>query len=362
MKNIVSKKLLVNLITMLSLNLICVIAATAQTVEFPIHADDLKPGERIFTVVHGVSDPAQTGAKDLRIVRRVADNNWQLLKEGQTDDTVNSNYLIYGRPVYAMASGTVIGCWRNAPENTGHSQRPEVLGSRKIYLQGNHLWIKQADGTIALYAHAPTGDIPASLCPNNGVFLKGTAAGGPIWTDPEAVVKNGATVTAGQLLYHVGNSGNSSEPHLHVHIVDNTNAWQPMKFARGQTQPFNNNSASLNGPWTGLKGNALPMATILVWAPHPIGNWTYNGIPVANYQSIFDHFVDSGEMADTVSCSNNGAVYNTTWVPAKGSWVSHHSMSIIDYAVKNAQYVSQGYKQTSVYTCGTVMAAIWRKP
>src|SRR5439155_839779 len=42
-----------------------------------------------------------------------------------------------------------------------------------------------------------------------------------------------------------------------------SNTWQPMKFARGQTTPFNNNTASLNGPWTGLKGNALPMATIL---------------------------------------------------------------------------------------------------
>ena len=39
-----------------------------------------------------------------------------------------------------------------------------------------------------------------------------------------------------------------------------------------------------------------------------------------------------------------------------------HGMSIPDHAVKNAQYTKQGYKQTSVYTCGTVMAAIWRKP
>ena len=67
--------------------------------------------------------------------------------------------------------------------------------------------------------------------------------------------------------------------------------------------PFNNNTASLNGPWTGL----------------------------------FDHCVDSGEMPDTVSCKNNGASYDTTWIPAKGSWISHHGMSIPDHAVKNAQ-------------------------
>ena len=67
-------------------------------------------------------------------------------------------------------------------------------------------------------------------------------------------------------------------------------------------------------------------------------------------------------MADTVSCKNNGASYDTTWISAKGSWISHHGMSILDHAVKNAQYIKQGYKETSVYTCGTVMAAIWRKP
>lgn len=338
-----------------------VMPASAQTVEFPMHAHDLNPGERIVTGVHATGGGPQTGAKDLRILRRVANNNWQVLKAGTTNEGVNSNYLIYRRPVYAMAGGTVIGCWRNAPENSGHTQRAEVA-TGKILLQGNHLWIRQTDGNIALYAHAPAGNIPASLCPNNATFLTGTALNAPVWTQPEATVANGATVTAGQLLFHVGNSGNSSEPHLHVHIVNTSNTWQPMRFARGQTTPFNNNTASLNGPWTRLNGSALPLASILVWPPHPVGNWTYNGIEASAYQRVFDHFVDSGEMADTVTCTNNGATYNTTWIPAKGSWISHHRMSSSDHAAKNTLYTNQGYKQTSVYTCGTVMAAIWRKP
>ena len=92
------------------------------------------------------------------------------------DDTINSNYLIYGRPVYAMAGGTVVGCWRNAPENTGHTKRPEIA-TGKILLQGNHIWIKQTDGNIALYAHAPTGDIPASLRSSVDAFIeKGNSA------------------------------------------------------------------------------------------------------------------------------------------------------------------------------------------
>jgi hypothetical protein len=336
-------------------------SAPAQTSEFPLHANDLNPGERVVTTVHATGGGPQTGAKDLRILRRVANNDWKALKEGKTDESVNANYLIYGRPVYAMAGGTVVGCWRNAPENTGHTKRTEI-GTGKILLQGNHIWIQQADGNIALYAHAQTGDIPSSLCPHDDKFLTGTALGGPVPTQPEATVTSGATVTAGQLLFHAGNSGNSTEPHLHVHIVNASNTWQPMKFARGQWTSFNKSTASLNGPWTRLKGSALPMAKILVWPPHPIGNWTYNGIEGPAYQRVFDHFVDSLEMADTVSCKNNGATYDSTWIPSKGFWVSHHGMSIADHKAKNAKYTKEGYKETSVYTCGKVMAAIWRKP
>lgn len=335
-------------------------AAPASALQFPLLAHDLAPGERVVTVVHGTAGGPQTGAKDLRILRRVANNNWPNLKAGKTDDTVNANYLVYKRPVYAMAGGTVVACWRNAPENAGHSQRPEVLGNKKIYLQGNHLWVKQDDGRFALYAHAPAGDIPSNLCPHNGSMLAGTRKSWPTWDEPEAKVTGGAKITTGQLLYHVGNSGNSSEPHLHVHVTDSAGNWSPMKFDRGQTTPFTNNN-SLAGPWTPLKGAALPMATILVWPPHPVGNWTYNGIDAASYQRVFDHFVDSGVMPDTVACKNNGATYDTTWVPAKGAWISHHRMSKVTHDARNATYKAQGYKETAVYSCGSVMAAVWRK-
>ena len=345
-----------------------VMSARAQVVEFPLHANDLKPGERIVTKIHGTGGGPQTGAKDFGIVRWVDNDDWQKLKVDTTAKTkdilesINFNYLIWERPVYAMTSGTVIGCWRNAPDNTGHIKHTQ-LGKKKILLEGNHLWIQQTDGNIALYAHAKSGDIPENLCPNNNVFLTNERQGsGPIWWQPEAVVKNGATVTAGQLLFHAGNSGNSSEPHLHVHIVNSMNTWQPMKFARGQTTPFDNDTASLNGPWTRLKGNALPMARILVWPPHPIGNWTHNGIEGPAYQRMFDHFVDSGVMADTVTCKDNGSSYNTTWIPAKGLWISHHGMSASDFVVRNTLYTQQGYKVTSAYTCGSAMVAVWRKP
>jgi hypothetical protein len=347
------------LISTLSILTLSLIAGPAFALEFPLHANDLAPGERVWTTIHATGGGPQTGAKDLRILRWIADNNWDNLKAGATDQTVNSNYLVYGRPAYAMADGVVIGCWRNAPENSGHTLRPEV--GTKILLQGNHLWIRQNDGTIALYAHAITGDIPASLCPNNNTFLTGTALSGPIWTQPEATVTNGATVKAGQLLFHAGNSGNSSEPHLHVHVVDSNNNWQPMGFARGMWTPFPNGTASENGPWTRLEGAALPMATILVWPPHPIGDWTDDGISASAYQRVFDHFVDSGEMLNSVTCPA-GAGIDTTWIPAQGFWLSLADISLATFVTENATFVGEGFSLFYFSGCGANVNAIWRKP
>jgi hypothetical protein len=341
--------------------IIALTASPALAIEFPMLAHDLAPGERIFTKTHATGGGPQTNAKDLLIFRRIADNNWSKLKEGKTDLGVNANYLIYGRPVYAMAPGKVVACWRNAPENSGNSQRSEV-GTGKIFLQGNHIWIKQDDGNYALYAHAKTGDIPASLCPKTAQFLTGKARGGPEYDDPESVVTNGATVKAGQLLYHAGNSGNSSEPHLHMHLVNASNTTREMKFARGMTTPFTSNTASLNGPWTRLNGNALPMGNILVWPPHPVGNWVYNGISSTSYQRVFDHFADSQVMPNTITCKNNGASYDTNWIPTQGAWVSHHGMTSADFTAKKATYAAQGYRLASAYACGNRAVAVWRKP
>ena len=106
-------------------------ASPALALDFPIHGNQLNAGERVVTKVHGTGGGPQTGAKDLRILHRVADNNWRFLEDGKTDKSVNGNYLIYARPFFAMAGGTVVGCWRNAPENTGHNQRPEASATKR---------------------------------------------------------------------------------------------------------------------------------------------------------------------------------------------------------------------------------------
>lgn len=266
---------------------------------------------------------------------------------------------IYDTPFYAMAAGTVVGGWRNAPENTPKGTHSE-LAAKRFAGGGNHLWILQDDGVYALYAHAVPGSIPAALCPHDAVLFPGTSAKGPgPDIDPTVAITNGAKVKAGQFLGRVGNSGFSSSPHLHVHMEMGGKSVF-IKFDRGMTTPVVNGVAKINGQWTKVSGKALPKGNILVWAPRPIGNYTFNGTPTAEYQSLIDHMSDSGMMPDTITCKNNGATYDTVWVPAKGAWVAFAG-SITDAAAMHATYTSQGFKRTSSFTCGSASAAVWRK-
>ena len=66
-------------------------------------------------------------------------------------------------------------------------------------------------------------------------------------------------------------------------------------------------------------------------------------------------------MPNLVTCTFGGATYNSTWVPSKGQWASHHGMSAVTAMAKHVLYTAQGYQRTSSFTCGTVSVAVWRK-
>jgi hypothetical protein len=330
------------------------------TYVMPLSAHDLGVDQRYETFAHVAGIQAE--GKDFRARRHKSDTSWPEQEFDGADKTVLSNWIIYGNSFYAMGAGTVVGCWRNAPENTPGSLHADFQAG-KFAGGGNHLWILQDDGVYALYAHAKLGSIPAALCPHNATLFTGVSGkGGSPDIEPEVAVTNGAKVKAGQFLGLIGNSGASSGgPHLHVHM-EKDGVPVVMTFDRGMTTPFLNGIMGLfNGPWTRLNGKALPKANILVWAPHPIGNYTFNGTPAAEYQSLFDHMSDSGMMPDLITCKSNGATYNVTWIPSKGTWRSHYGMFAEDAIVKHATYTAQGYQRTSSFTCGSVSVAVWRK-
>jgi len=329
--------------------------------EPPLRANDLAPDERYSAGIHSDGNETQLRAKDIGARRLAANNVWTGLKAGKNDKTVLANWVVYGKPFYAMAPGVVVACWRNAPEN--------VPGSHHIQFKagnmpngGNHLFIKHDDGTHALYAHASTGSIPASLCPHNAALLSSKARdGGAPNMIVETKVTGGARVTLGQKLGEIGNTGASSGPHLHVHVVKG-NVAQPMPFRRGMTTPLIADRADINGPWLRLKGTEMGEREELFWAPHKQGSYTFKGVLAADYQRMVDHLADSELMPGLITCAGNGATYDSSWSPEQGkNWASFNAMTPVEAAAKHNQYTLKGYQRTSSYTCGPYTVAVWKK-
>jgi murein DD-endopeptidase MepM/ murein hydrolase activator NlpD len=98
----------------------------------------------------------------------------------------NEDYFVYGKEILAAATGTVVTAIDGVPDN-------EPGSMNTLCLVGNCLIIDQGSGEYALYAHLQ----PSSLR-----------------------VHRGDKVSQGQVLALCGNSGNSSEPHLHFHVQD----------------------------------------------------------------------------------------------------------------------------------------------
>jgi len=113
--------------------------------------------------------------------------------EGQSfhgDKLDNKNYYAYGVDALAVADGVVTEVKDGIPENIpGENSRAVPITLETV--GGNHVIIDIGGGNFAFYAHLQPGSLR---------------------------VKLGDKVRRGQVVGLVGNSGNSTEPHLHFHI------------------------------------------------------------------------------------------------------------------------------------------------
>lgn len=108
------------------------------------------------------------------------------------DSLKNSSYYAYGNDALAVADGIVTEVKDSIPENVpGLNSRAVPITLETV--GGNHVIVDIGRGHYAFYAHLQPGSIR---------------------------VKLGDRVTRGQVLGLVGNSGNSTEPHLHFHVSD----------------------------------------------------------------------------------------------------------------------------------------------
>lgn len=103
------------------------------------------------------------------------------------DPTKNESYFAYGQPILASATGKVVKI-----VNDIHDNNP-VGTENKKQIAGNHVIIDHGNGEFSYYAHLQKGSIS---------------------------VKVGDEVKAGDRLGKCGNSGNSSEAHLHFEVAN----------------------------------------------------------------------------------------------------------------------------------------------
>lgn len=108
------------------------------------------------------------------------------------DQYKNSSYHAYDVPILAVADGKIVTVKDGLPENVPHTKKLAVAMTL-VNVAGNHIVEDIGGGLYAGYAH----------------FIPGTIT-----------VKAGDQVHRGQILGRLGNSGNSSEPHLHLQVCD----------------------------------------------------------------------------------------------------------------------------------------------
>jgi len=136
----------------------------------------------------------------------------------------------FGAPVLAVAAGVVVRASAGQRDHRSRESWPSIALMMTIegavretggarFVLGNHVIVDHGDGVYAAYAHLRRGSLR---------------------------VAEGDRVEAGQQLAEVGNSGNTTEPHLHVQLMDRpvvTAAagvpfrWRDIEIAPGDTDP-----------------------------------------------------------------------------------------------------------------------------
>ena len=169
------------------------------------------------------------------------------------DDAVLTNWEGYGENILAVADGMVVRAIDGLP-NQVPGALPQGLDPRQA--DGNAVFLRLRDGRVVFYAHMIAGSV---------------------------TVKAGDRVARGEILGRVGNSGNSSAPHLHLHVIDRNAIFAanglPYVFSRFQvtgriasTAAFNHAEATgtparLGPVRVGPRRNELPLDQVIVTWP-----------------------------------------------------------------------------------------------
>ena len=141
----------------------------------------------------------------------------------------------FGQPILAPIDGVVVRSRSFMRDHLSRSSPPAMLyllveGIREVFgpigVLGNHIVIRRQDGVHVLVAHLRQGSV---------------------------LVKRGDSVARGAKIAECGNSGNTSEPHVHVQAMDQASVW----FAAGLPIRFDQTELPPNGGHL-ITGETLP--------------------------------------------------------------------------------------------------------
>lgn len=136
-----------------------------------------------------------TKAQNYHVVSKTQKHAFDFLILGKGNKTYersgtrNEDYYAFGKPIYAVCDAEVFQVITGVADNKPGAMNPAQA-------LGNSVTLKTANNEYIVYAHFEYGTVQ---------------------------VKEGDRVKKGQMLGRCGNSGNSSEPHLHLHIQDGPN-------------------------------------------------------------------------------------------------------------------------------------------
>jgi hypothetical protein len=147
-------------------------------------------------------------------------NDWRTFLASEP----NERFVGFGRPVLAPASGEVVVVHDGEPDHEARRswtvvpylwQQPRRVRLGPAAVAGNHVGIALADGrTFVFLVHLRRGSVQVAV---------------------------GDAVPAGQVLAACGNSGNSTQPHVHVQATDHADVTRargvPIEFRGFREEP-----------------------------------------------------------------------------------------------------------------------------
>jgi Peptidase family M23 len=150
-------------------------------------------GTHLFATTYGIDFVAVQGR------RSAATRDWRTVLSTEPPE----RFLAFGRPILAPAAGRVVGVHEGEADHEARRSQfalvPYALTQAKRAhggagaLAGNHVIIERDGGGYVVLAHLRAGSIQ---------------------------VEEGDRVAVGQELGQCGNSGNSTQPHVHVQVMD----------------------------------------------------------------------------------------------------------------------------------------------